>query len=211
VRFIKILVCLAALAACQASFAASISAQPAHNDFGPFARAIEQFGGQTVDPTQFPNDLNGFQQYLNASGVRSVDAHELTYPNHPDVAAKYGFAYFLPPQAWWPRGAALALLAQQLEHRVGETVSVRNWWRPPVYNRDPKVGGAEKGDHIGGFGMDLDYNSSQARRRAEQWLRGLANSQPWLRLSLGLGDRTTHIGMLSPRGSREWHYASYPR
>ncbi len=194
-----------------APIAASTPVRSAYASFGLFGRAIEQFGGHVVDPAQFPNDLQGFELYLASSGVRAYNAADLTYPNRPEVAAEFGFTWFLPPQAWWPRGVALALLAQEIEDRVGETVKIRNWWRPPAYNRDPRVGGAPRGDHIAAFGMDLDYLSSQGRRRAEQWLRSLAARHGWLQVSLGLGDRTTHIGILSPRGSREWHYASYRR
>jgi len=30
-----------------------------------------------------------------------------------------------------------------------------------------------------------------------------------MRLSLGLGTQTTHVGIDSPRGHREWHYAGW--
>jgi hypothetical protein len=210
----KAIVCLGVLATASA-FAASASrsnpSQPGNPESGLFSRAIQHFGGHILDPAQFTNNLDGFERYLAASGVRAFNATELTHPNHPEVAAKFGFTSFLPPQSWWPRGVALALLAQDIEHRVGEPVSIRNWWRPPAYNRDPRVGGAESGDHLGAFSIDLDYLSSRSRRRAEQWLHSLARSQQWLQLSLGLGDRSTHIGILSPRGHREWHYASYLR
>ncbi|MCU1274545.1 MAG: hypothetical protein JWO48_1976 [Bryobacterales bacterium] len=211
---LKAILCLFVLAT-PGVFAASTprsnSSQPGNPESGLFSRAIQHFGGQVVDPAQFTNNLDGFERYLAASGVRAFNARELTHPNHPEVAAKFGFTSFLPPQSWWPRGVALALLAQNLEHRVGEPVSIRNWWRPPAYNRDPKIGGAERGDHLGAFSIDLDYLSSRTRRRAEQWLHSLARSQQWLQLSLGLGDRSTHIGILSPRGHREWHYPSYLR
>src|SRR5512132_3498127 len=94
-----------------ASAGGSIPLARALRDPGPFDRAIEQFGGRIVDPVQFPNNVQGFQNYLASSGVRAFDAGELTRPNHPVIAAKLGFSSFLPPQAWWPRGAALALLA----------------------------------------------------------------------------------------------------
>jgi hypothetical protein len=210
----KAILCLGVLATASL-FAASTprpsQTQTGNPESGLFSRAIQHFGGHIVDPAQFTNNLDGFERYLAASGVRAFKAAELTRPNHPEVAAKFGFTSFLPPQSWWPRGVALALLAQDIEHQVGEPVSIRNWWRPPAYNRDPRVGGAERGDHLGAFSVDLDYLSSGARRRAEQWLHGLARSQQWLQLSLGLGDRSTHIGILSPRGHREWHYASYVR
>jgi hypothetical protein len=32
---------------------------------------------------------------------------------------------------------------------------------------------------------------------------------PWMQLSFGLGAQTTHIGLASPKGHREWHYAGW--
>lgn len=176
-----------------------------------FARAIEKLGGKYVDPAGFANDLDGFRAFLDATGVKDVSAAEMTTPHHPEVAAAHGFRYFLPEQSWWVHGAALALLAQNLRTVAAEHVTFRNWWRPAAYNNDPRVGGAERGDHVQAYGMDLDYASVQGRRRAEQWLRELHRREPWMQLSLGLGPQTTHVGILSPRGHREWHYNGYSR
>jgi hypothetical protein len=57
--------------------------------------------------------------------------------------------------------------------------------------------------------MDLDYQSVSDRMRAERFLRGLNSRFPWMHLSLGLGAETTHVGLGSPRGHREWHYAGW--
>jgi hypothetical protein len=59
--------------------------------------------------------------------------------------------------------------------------------------------------------VDLDYPSVSARIKAERFLRQLDRKAPWLHLSLGLGERTTHVGIGSPKGRREWHYAGWTR
>ncbi len=174
-----------------------------------FARAIQKLGGQVADPRAFPDTVDGFQDYLTVSGVHAVTAAEMTRPNHPVIAERLGFHVFLPAQTWWRRGAALALLIQHLRTVAGEGVYVRNWWRPPAYNAHPGVGGARKGDHPTANAVDLDYVSRAGRIRAERWLRALDRSARWLQLSLGLDDRTTHVGIGSPKGRREWHYAGW--
>jgi hypothetical protein len=174
-----------------------------------YIRAIATLRGVPVDPGRFPHTVDGFAGYLRAVGVRSVSAEDLTTPNHPDVAARLGFTAFLPERNWWPRGAALALVAQRVRELTGEQVRIRNWWRPQTYNLDPVVGGARNGDHPTANAIDIDFHSRGARVLAEQWLRSLARKNPWLGISLGLGDRTAHVGIGSPKGKREWHYAGW--
>ncbi len=86
---------------------------------------------------------------------------------------------------------------------------VRNWWRPEAYNLDPAVGGARNGDHPTANAFDLDFASTTDRMKAELFLRSLEKLYPWMHLSLGLGAKTTHVGLGSPRGHREWHYAGW--
>lgn len=174
-----------------------------------FSRAIALFGGHAVQPSEFPATVEGFGKYLQAVGVQAIRASELTTPYHRDVAAKLGFSSFLPPKEWWPRGAALALLTERLNRAAGERVSIRNWWRPAAYNQDPLVAGAKNGDHPTANALDLDYSSAAARVRAEHALRALDAQAPWLHLSLGLGPRTTHVGIGSAKGHREWHYSGW--
>jgi hypothetical protein len=174
-----------------------------------YARFIREFGGSVVNPEVYPQTVEGFQSYLKASGVNAIPARELTAPNHPEVAARLGYRDFLPPHEWWVRGAALALLTQGIQGQTQAAVRVRNWWRPAAYNADPKVGGAKNGDHPTANAFDLDYGSTTERMRAELYLRNLARRCPWLNLSLGLGALTTHVGIGSPRGHREWHYAGW--
>jgi hypothetical protein len=176
-----------------------------------YARSIKELGGSVADPSRFPETVAGFQAFLSATGVKSVTAAELTRPNHPGIAARLGFVHFLPPQSWWPRGASLALLVQNIEAKARAEVRVRNWWRPAAYNSDPGVGGAKNGDHPTANAFDIDYNSITDRIQAETYLRALDRRCPWMGLSMGLGAQTTHVGIGSPRGHREWHYAGWTR
>jgi hypothetical protein len=86
---------------------------------------------------------------------------------------------------------------------------MRNWWRPADYNK--AVGGATGSDHIEASGVDLDYASRDDRRKAQHVLEKLQAEHDWLRMSLGLGGVTTHVGILTPRGARTWYYKSYGR
>jgi len=185
-------------------------AKTVENPVGPdvFAHAIQALGGRVVSPSAYPNTVPGFQRYLSDTGISAVSAAELTRPNHPEVAVRLGFQLFLPRQAWWSRGAALALLTQSIESNIGADVRIRNWWRPAAYNRDPVVGGAANGDHPSATAVDLDYASALDRARAERFLRDLNSRCPWMRMSLGVGAQTTHVGIGSPRGHREWRYPS---
>lgn len=185
------------------------AATPIPDKSDTYQRSIQQFGGQIADPVAFPETVAGFESYLLASGVRDISAAELTRPNHLEVAARLGFSAFLPPKAWWPRGAALALLTQSMETAIHAAAHVRNWWRPAAYNLDPAVAGARNGDHPTANAFDLDFASTIDRMKAELYLRALDKQFPWMHLSLGLGALSTHIGLGSPRGHREWHYAGY--
>lgn len=181
---------------------------------GPFvldprlSRAIRFFGGRVVHPNGFAASVPGLQAYLRASGVRHFSAEELVTPYHPEIAARFGIDLLLPPRRWWQRGAALALIGEDLRHVIDEPIRVRNWWRPPGYNA--AVGGDPRGDHPTAHGVDFDYNSPIYRYRAEQRLLQLYTGEPWLELSLGLGPMTAHVGLLSPRGCRLWLYPGHP-
>ena len=174
-----------------------------------YARAIGVLGGRVVNAWSYPDTAAGFQSYLSDTGISAVSAAEMTRPNHPGIAARLGFRDFLPPQKWWSRGAALALLTQAVDKRIGDVAHLRNWWRPAAYNADPVVAGAKNGDHPTACAIDLDYRLVSQRMRAESFLRELDKRYAWMQLSLGLGALTTHIGMGSPRGHREWHYAGW--
>lgn len=169
-----------------------------------YERAIADFGGSVVDPTGYPMTVDGFARYLDDTGVEHFTASEMTTPNHRDVAARLGYEVFLPPHGWWPRGAALALLADRLRDLVAESVAMRNWYRPQPYNDHPTVGGSTESDHIIAAGVDLDYRSAAAYSTAVEELRRLQRTEPWLELSLGEYGRATHVGIASPNGQRTW-------
>lgn len=172
-----------------------------------FSDAIKLFEGIFVNPFNYPKSLNGFQNYLDDTGVIFFSAKEMTTPKNKSIASKYGYKVFLPKQEWWPRGAALAKLADFCRTHAASPVRMRNWWRPKGYNE--AVGGKSQGDHPTAHGIDLDYKTIYARRGAESFLKFYQSHYPWLEMSLGLGYRTTHIGIMSPRGRRTWKYKSY--
>ena len=171
-------------------------------------RAIRHFGGRVRKLQSYEKTVKGLQQYLRDSGVHRITAEQMTRPNHPDVAREHGYENFVPQKVWWSRGAALALLAEAIEKAVGEPVTIRNWWRPAAYNRDRRVSGAERSDHVSAHAIDIDYRSARSAENAQRWIEQLRRKQPWLRLSIGEGPRTTHVGIGSPLGSRRWTYAS---
>ncbi len=174
-------------------------------------QAIILFNGNpTSDSAEFALTENGFQAYLESAAVNHFAAAEMIDPHESAVAASHGYTQFLPPHTWWPFGAALALLAAILRDEVGEAITMRNWWRPRSYNDDKQVGGKPDSEHIGGYAVDLDYASASARELAEIYLRDLRVQEPWLELSLGLGNLSTHVGLFSPKRSRIWHYKSHP-
>lgn len=167
-------------------------------------RAVSFFGGADVAPDDYPMTAGGFARYLAAQGVEHFDADEFLAPHHPDTAAEQGYSLFLPPHAWWPRGAALGLLADRLRERVGKPVVLRNWWRPRPYNAE--VASAEQSDHITAHALDLDFPSPADRETAQSHLEALREEEPWLEMSLGTGGRTIHVGLLSYRKQRSWTY-----
>jgi hypothetical protein len=169
-------------------------------------RAIRHFGGKVVNARSYQETRAGFAQYLRDGGIRRISAEQLTTPNHPEIAQKYGYGAFLPTRVWWARGLALALVAEKIQDLMRQPVRIRNWWRPGDYNLDEGVGGKPRSDHVTAHALDLDYPSPASCARAIRWLRILARKHPWLRLSLGTGPTVTHVGIDSPIGAREWRY-----
>jgi hypothetical protein len=175
------------------------------------AYAIQKFGGRVVDPSTYPYTLAGFQAFLDASGVNRQwsSARELAKMNKPAIGAKYGYTLFLPPQVWWPKAAALALLQNRLREMLGEPVVINNWWRPKGYNEDAGVGGAPKGDHPDGDALDLNLRSEGSKWRAVDYLYKLQQAEPALAVSLGVYSSagTIHAGLQSANGKRTWDYS----
>ncbi|TVQ94797.1 MAG: hypothetical protein EA397_00970 [Deltaproteobacteria bacterium] len=182
---------------------------------------LHYLGGHDPEPTTFEDSVEGFQDYLDEVGIVFFSAHEYVTPHNPTVAASCGYDELLPPQSWWRRGAVLGLMADDLRELVGEPVYMRNWWRPPCYNQG--VGGAAGGDHPDADAVDLDFRSERSRADAQAWLCEVywqedldlsgyvfdEQVDPRLNLSIGLGGRTIHVGVLSTNGRRHWKYGSY--
>lgn len=183
---------------------------------------IEHFGGTVVDALAYPDDLAGFQMYLDGVGVQHTTAAEVAEPYNQTAATNCGYSILLPPRDQWEKAAALGLFTDVLTELTGEPIFMRNWWRPPCYNE--AVGGAPTGDHPDADAVDLDFLSSTSRAIAQQWLCTSywnedivgpeeiapgANLDPRLNMSVGLGGVTIHLGVLSAGGRRHWYYDSY--
>lgn len=171
-----------------------------------YERITQQFGKRVVDVGAFPETKQGFQQFLTATGIRFTKADELTRPNHPDIAARHGYADFTPPKDLWERSAALAAIFDHVRSMVGAPVTIRNAWRPASYNTD--VGGSPRSDHVGNQAFDLDFGSAEEGRIAICEFLRIQREYPWMEMSLGVSDRydMVHFGVLSEPGRRSWRY-----
>ena len=183
---------------------------------------IDRLSGNDVNPFDYPETRAGFDNYLDAVGVTFFSAAEFVVPNNVAVATSCGFSELLPPRTQWRKAGALGLLADEMRTAVGESVTLRNWWRPACYNVG--VGGAAGGDHPDADALDLDFASSRSRADAQRYLcnnywapdflnaneitpgSGLSRK---LNLSVGLGGVSIHVGVLSANGRRNWFYSSY--
>lgn len=177
-------------------------------EMNSFERIVDRFNKTVVDPQDYELTMDGYQAYLSATGISYVSAKEMCTPHHLDIASELGYEAFVPKHEWWDRGAALASLFDYLRKDLGKPIVVRNWWRPEDYNE--KVGGAKASDHIGAYAFDMDFKTQDDRRHVEALLEGLYNDLE-LKMSLGLGGYTIHLGLLSERGNRRWYYDSYEK
>ncbi len=179
--------------------------------------AAEKILSEHHRPTIIPaplQPLNGdklkFHHHLVANGVgRYFDTDEIVTPNDKAKAESVGYDEFVPPEHTWGVVTLLVWIADQMRHEAGSPVKMRNLWRPMSYNRLVSTSGIES-DHPNACGMDLDFKTSSARQEAEDWMAALIEaSDNAARLSIGLGHKTLHVGVLSPCGSRSWKYKSY--
>ncbi len=166
---------------------------------------LKEHGGKVMNPSKYAENESGFNQYMRDSGLQDHSPLKIITPNNSSAAKRCGYSKLLPPRSEWIRGAALAMWTQRMGRVAGDTPRVRNWYRPTCYNS--AVGGAKSSDHIQARAFDLDFSSSSARRKAQNWLCQYWKSS--LNMQVGLGGVTIHIGALSPRGKRNWYYGSY--
>jgi hypothetical protein len=175
-------------------------------EMNKFEKIIDRFNRKVVDPMNFEMTMEGYQEYLDAMGIKYVSAKEMCTPHNASVASELGYDAFVPQRDWWARGGALAALFDYLREDLGRGIVVRNWWRPEEYNA--KVGGAKASDHIGAYAFDMDFKSHDDRRHVEALLERLYDDLE-LQMSLGLGGYSIHLGLCSERGNRRWYYDSY--
>lgn len=183
--------------------------------------SARRFNGSLIDPRDYAKSTEGFQNYLNDVGVISkFSAKEMVTPHRPGHASACGYKSLRPERCRWPSGAVQGLLAGELRGVINDgdpygakKITLRNWWRPSCYNK--KVGGAKASDHMQSRGFDLDFSSANDRAKAQKYLCDLYRKEAF-NLQVGIGCRTLHIGMGSPKrlrnhapnGSRFWTYGS---
>lgn len=158
--------------------------------------------------TNSDRTMVALQDYLNYAGVKFFTAKEMVTPHNMQVAESLGFVMLIPKPEDYHKGVALALLADRLREVVKGPIKMRNWYRPSTPPYNAMVGGASESDHVTACAVDLDFQGRFARSKAESYLLSLYDKKLF-DLSLGLGARSIHVGMYSPKGQRKWTYGSY--
>lgn len=170
--------------------------------------AAPKLGCSIPDTAKFDATVQGFAGFLEAVGVSHFPVEEIITPNDKAKAFAVGYTVLLPPKHMWPVCGLLLWLCEEIRTLVQEPVQLRNVWRPYRYNQKVASSGIDS-DHPNACGADLDFKSSPSRAKAEGWIRAIFKMVPQLSLSLGVGRKTLHIGILSPQGSRIWWYGSH--
>lgn len=152
--------------------------------------------------------LPSFAEYLERHGVEFFSEREIVTPHKPRKATEAGFDDLTPPPHLWPWALLVVKVGDMVRREVGNPVRLRNLYRPMSYNRLVAKSGIDS-DHPNACAGDFDFSSVSHRRTAEQMIRNLAAENPELEVSLGMGARSLHVGILSPKGSRSWFYDSY--
>lgn len=177
--------------------------------------AYQALGRSYVEPDDgAAKDDAAFAEWLKTLRLRHFAAHEVLRPHNLKVAKRVGITSMRPPIELWGRAGAVLLVCDMIREAVGVSVTLRNLYRSPVYNAS--VGGAPQSDHVWASGADLDFMKGlfglggRGRARvAEGFVRGLHAAHPGLNLAIGVGERTLHVSVLSPRGSRVWGYGPH--
>ena len=169
-----------------------------------------------IPATIFPDksrrgaDKSKFAAHLKANGVgKYFSVDEIVAPNDKAKAASVGYTELVPPTHTWGLSTLLVWIADQIRHEVGSPVAMRNMWRPQSYNALVSSSSINS-DHPNACSIDLDFADYLDRGGAETWLaEWIVSNDNAARVSVGLGERSLHIGVLSPEGSRWWKYKSY--
>ncbi len=184
-----------------------------------YGSMIEKLGGVVNSPADFENSLEGFQEFLERSGVEHFTAQELGITTHIKLANRLGFKNLIPAKGCWLRGVALSLLMEKIRSAVASPVQVTSWYRPRPYNG--KIGGSPISDHIQAKAMDIHFGSYKVGAKAQKylcknfWQDDYFGLQAWtekqnekLNISVGLGGSYMHIGLGSLPGRGWWTYRS---
>ncbi len=132
---------------------------------------------------------------------------EVVAPHRKQKAKRAGHTTLVPPRHLWMWATLVIRLANLIRKEIGTPVKMRNLYRPMSYNAMVATSGI-KSDHPNACGADLDFKTIGDRRKAEGFLRGLMFARPDFNISMGIGSRTLHVGIHTPRGSRIWAYKS---
>ncbi|MCF6191381.1 MAG: hypothetical protein L3J51_12975 [Cocleimonas sp.] len=156
-----------------------------------------------------PGEETDLAQYIEDNLIQFFSVKEVITPNHPAKAKIAGFDVLIPPLHLWPWVMLVLSIGDLMRELIDSPIKLRNVYRPMSYNELVATSELDS-DHPNACSGDFDFKSSGDRRKAEQLVRSLANENPQLEISLGMGARTLHIGIMSPKGSRSWFYKSYP-
>jgi len=155
-----------------------------------------------------PGDQEDFSSYLDDYSIEFFSVEEVIRPNHPDTAREVGYEVLIPPLHLWPWSLLVLRVGDRMRRAVDHPVRLRNLYRPMSYNALVASSGIDS-DHPNACAGDFDFRTGDHRRVAEDLIRDLSRAHPELDVSLGLGARTLHVGIMSPKGKRHWFYDSY--
>ena len=155
-----------------------------------------------------PGGRSEFTRYLSEFGIDFFSVDEVVKPHRPEKARQAGFTELLPPLHLWPWALLVLAVGDAMRREVEQPIRLRNVYRPMSYNKLVAKSGL-RSDHPNACSGDFDFRTQSARRSAEHLLRQFHQDKPELEMSLGMGAKTLHVGIMSPKGSRHWFYDSY--
>ncbi len=193
---------------------------------------ILSLGGYPVSAYSsiYKQNYEGYNKFLDDSGIRNFSAEEISKSNHADVLKKCGIRNLMPPRACWTRSAVLLLMAEKIRAHLGHPISVEALYRSKCYNKEfyNKIRGTKdskevNSDHVLARAIDLSYKTNskfdkmKVRKKVQRYIceqfwfdidyNSLTNFlayQP--NLSAGFGTTRIHFGFDSPKGRRAWSY-----
>lgn len=155
-----------------------------------------------------PGEKADLDRYINDYGIQFFSINEVVRPHRPNDALRAGYTELIAPIHLWPWVMLVLRIGDLMREEVGRGIKLRNVYRPMSYNKLVAASELES-DHPNACSGDFDFKSIDDRRTAEVLIRGLHSNHPQLEISLGMGARTLHVGVMSPMGQRSWFYDSY--